>query len=161
MRAVNEAIYDWDAESNEIYYSPRIFEVLGQSLDELRTVADWHQRIHPEDLPRYKDAVRSHLKGETERLEIEYRYRGKGEAWRWARTHGLAVRDETGRAYRMAGSTGDITEQKEMAAELEALRIRLVDAIETLDAGFLLWDADDRLYLFNSKYAEILSESVT
>ena len=160
MRAVNETIYDWDLETNEIYYSPRMREVLGHSLDEIRTVADWNDLIHPEDLPGYKDAVRSHLKGETERFEVEYRYRGANGEWRWARQHGLALRDETGRAYRMAGSTGDITEQKELAAELEALRIRVVDAIETLDAGFLLWDSDDRLYLFNSKYAEIFSASV-
>jgi PAS domain S-box-containing protein len=160
MRAVNEGIYDWDPLSNEIYYSPRVQSVLGLSPEELRTVQDWRDRIHPEDLPGYNDSIRAHLKGETERLEIEYRYRATDGTWRWARQHGLALRDETGRAYRMAGSTGDITEQKEMAAELEALRIRVVDAIETLGAGFLLWDADDRLYLFNSKYAEILSASV-
>ena len=160
IRAVNEGIYDWDLLSNEIYYSPRVQSVLGLSPEELRTVQDWRDRIHPEDLPGYSDSVLAHLKGETERLEIEYRYRATDGTWRWARQHGLALRDETGRTYRMAGSTGDITEQKEMAAELEALRIRVVDAIETLGAGFLLWDADDRLYLFNSKYAEILSASV-
>jgi PAS domain S-box-containing protein len=160
LRAVNEAIYDWDLDSNEVYYSPRLYRILGQSLDELRTAADWQDRIHPDDVEAYDVAVGDHLKGKTERLECEFRFRGRDGKWRWARQHGLASRDHTGHAYRMAGSIGDITEEKEVAAELEALRVRVVDAIETLDAGFLMWDADDRLYMFNSKYAEFLTASV-
>jgi PAS domain S-box-containing protein len=160
LRAANEAIYDWDLRTGEVYYSPRIYEVLGQSRDELRTVIDWRECIHPDDLHSHNAAIRSHLNGETERMECEYRYRGRDGNWRWARQHGLALRDEKRRAYRMAGSIGDITEQKEIAAELEALRVRVVDAIETLDVGFLLWDPDDRLYLFNSKYVDILNKSV-
>jgi PAS domain S-box-containing protein len=158
--AVNAAIYDWNPQTNEIYYSPRVYDVLRQSADSLQTVADWHARIHPEDLPQYKASIREHLKGESKRLECEYRYKSQDGHWHWARQHGLALRDEAGRVYRMAGSTNDITQQKETAAELEALRIRVVDAIETLDAGFLLWDSDDRLYLYNSKYADILRQAV-
>jgi PAS domain S-box-containing protein len=160
LRAANEAIYDWDLKTGEVYYSPRIYEVLGQSRDELRSVIDWRECIHPDDLSIHNAAIQSHLHGKTERMECEYRYRGQDGNWRWARQHGLAFRDEKGHPYRMAGSIGDITEQKETAAELEALRIRVVDAIETLDVGFLLWDADDKLYLFNSRYVDILNRSV-
>jgi PAS domain S-box-containing protein len=136
-RAVNEGIYDWNADSNEIYYSPRVKAVLGFSEDELRTVADWHARIHPDDLPMFKDAVRSHLKGDTERFELDYRYRGREGGWRWARQHGLALRNDSGRAYRMVGSTGDITELKERETalreahqELERQNERLLAEIE-------------------------------
>jgi len=40
-------------------------------------------------------------------------------------------------------------------AELEAVRQRMVDAIESISEGFVLWDADDRLVLCNSRYREI------
>jgi len=62
--------------------------------------------------------VRRSIKGESERFVCEYRYIGGDGEWHWARQHGLALRDASGRAYRMAGSTGDITEQRETAREI-------------------------------------------
>jgi hypothetical protein len=41
--------------------------------------------VHPDDLPRYRDAWRSFFKGETARLECEFRYRGADGGWRWGR----------------------------------------------------------------------------
>jgi signal transduction histidine kinase len=38
--------------------------------------------------------------------------------WRWVFDRALALRDSTGRAYRMAGSLGEITERKRVEAEL-------------------------------------------
>ncbi len=49
----------------------------------------------------------------------------------------------------------DITEQKASAAELARLKDRLEDAIESLDEGFALYDAEDRLIAWNTRYAEL------
>jgi PAS domain S-box-containing protein len=158
MEAVNESVYDWDIRSGEIFYSPRLYAVLGILRQQLRTADDWLKRIHPEDLPSYKKAVRAHFKGETDRFACEYRYRGGDGGWRWARQHGLALRDATGRAYRMAGSTGDITEQRETALALEQARTRLTEAIEAVSEGFALFDTQDRLVLCNSRFREFYDE---
>ena len=76
---------------------------------------------------RFRDATVAHLKGETERFECDYRFRSGDGTWHWARTHGLAVRDRAGRAVRMVGSTGDITELKRteqaQTATAEILRV--------------------------------------
>ncbi|MDX1514002.1 MAG: sigma 54-interacting transcriptional regulator [Gammaproteobacteria bacterium] len=133
-RAINEGIYDWNVETNEIYYSTRVKAVLGFEAEELRTVADWHARIHPDDLPAFKDAIRSHLKGETERFELDCRYRAKDGSWRWARQHGLGLRDERGRVYRMVGSTGDITELRERESALRQAHEELARQNERLRA---------------------------
>jgi transcriptional regulator with GAF, ATPase, and Fis domain len=57
----------------------------------------------------------AHLKNKSARLE--YRYGHSDGTWHWARQHGLASRNEQGRAIRLAGSTGDITVEKEIAIE--------------------------------------------
>jgi PAS domain S-box-containing protein len=158
MEAVNESVYDWDLQSGEIFYSPRLYALVGILPEQLRTTDDWLKRIHPDDLPSYKEAMRAHFKGETNRFACEYRYRGGGGSWRWARQHGLALRDATGRAYRMAGSTGDITEQRETALALEQARTRLTEAIEAVSEGFALFDAQDRLVLCNSRFREFYAE---
>ena len=60
----------------------------------------------------FKKAILAHFKGETDRLEAEYRYRHADGSWHWARQHGIALKNEAGRAYRVVGSTGDITDRK-------------------------------------------------
>lgn len=49
----------------------------------------------------------------------------------------------------------DITDQKKAAEDLARLKDRLEDAIESLDEGFALYDAEDRLVAFNTRYAEL------
>lgn len=152
MQAVNEAIYDWDLRADQIYYSPRLLATVGLSPEELRTPQDWVARVHPEDRERYRQATIDHFKGKTERFHCEYRYQRKDGSWGWARQHGLALRDASGRAWRMAGSTGDITAQKALEQALRAAESRFAEAIEAVDAGIALFDADDRLVLCNSRF---------
>jgi PAS domain S-box-containing protein len=123
MGAINEGLYDWDIAHNRVYFWGGMERLLGLSSGVLKTsFKDWHELIHPGDFARYRDATIAHLKGKTERFECDYRYRAFDGTWRWARTHGLAQRDATGRAVRMVGSTGDITELKERERQLaEAL----------------------------------------
>jgi PAS domain S-box-containing protein len=155
LEAVNEGVYEWNIETGEVYYSPRVRIGLGLSPDHLKTAEDWMARIRPEDRRIWKDAAIAHFKGETERFECEVRYRGKEGDWRWARQHGIAVRNEKGRACRMIGSTGDITEQKKLAGALERAQAQLKAAIESISEGFSLYDSDDRLVLCNDRYGQI------
>lgn len=48
----------------------------------------------------------------------------------------------------------DLTEQKKAALKLKQAETRLIDAIESLPDGFVIYDADDRLVVCNSKYLE-------
>lgn len=70
--------------------------------------------------------------------------------------------DRAGRFRGFLSVETDITEQKrhegalaEMARRAEAAHAHLTGAIEALDDGFVLFDADDRLVLCNSRYRQI------
>lgn len=152
LEAIGEGLYDWDIDKDDVYYSPGIWRQLQIDAADLRTPRDWINRIHPEDIQRFTDATRAHLRGATPRFECELRYRASDGSWRWARQHGLALRDESGLARRLIGSTGDITESKRMAAALAQAEARLQAAVEAVSEGFVLWDADDRLVMCNDVY---------
>jgi PAS domain S-box-containing protein len=94
MRAINEGFYEWDVATSEMRYSPRVCELVGLAPEELRTMADWTDRIHPTDMPEFRKAILAHFKGETEWLEAEYRYRHADGTWHWARQHGIGLRNE-------------------------------------------------------------------
>lgn len=152
MQAINEGVYEWDIATGEMYYSPRLYDLVALTPQQLATGQHWLDRIHPDDLPRYRAALAAHLKGETERLEVEYRYRYADGSWHWARQHGVASRDQTGRAYRVSGSTGDITAEKILGEELDRARRQLEDALESIAEGFVLFDPQDRIVMCNSHY---------
>ena len=111
MGAINESVYDWDIAHDRFVTSGTMQHLLGLPRERL-TLAGWQNSIHPEDFPRFREATVAHFKGLTQRFECDYRFRAQDGTWRWARTHGLATRDKRGRAIRMVGSTGDITELK-------------------------------------------------
>ena len=152
LEAIGEGLYDWDIEKNEVLYSPGVRRQILVPEAELRTPQDWIDRIHPDDLPAFEERTRQHLRGATPRFECEVRYRAGDGSWRWARQHGIAVRDATGRAVRLVGSTGDITDNKRLAEALAEAEARLKAAVEAASEGFVVWDEHDRLVMCNSVY---------
>jgi signal transduction histidine kinase len=75
-----------------------------------------------EDRSGYRDTIIAHLKGETPVFEYESRHKGVDGNIHWLRSRGMALRGSDGRAYRMIGSIGDVTERKQNEVALrEAL----------------------------------------
>src|SRR5207249_4944245 len=72
----------------------------------------------------------AHLKGQEAHFELEYRIRHRDGTYRWMLSRGLAVRDERGEAYRMAGSLTDMPRRKE--AEERLLHDALHDGLTGL-----------------------------
>ena len=155
MQAVNEGVYDWNVATDEIYYSPSVYNALGLKPEELRSRTDWLDRIHPDDLTAFKQAVTAHLKGKTDRLTCEYRYRHPDGTWHWARQHGLALRDQSGRAYRMAGSTGDVTLEKDLAQQKDTVFQELSAVLDTIDYGVLFMGPDLRAKIINRAFRQM------
>jgi PAS domain S-box-containing protein len=152
LAAIGEGLYEWDIVNDKTFYSPGVHREMDIPERELQTPQDWIRRIHPDDLPRFRAATREHLRGLTPRFESEVRYRASDGSWRWARQHGLVVRDAEGRAIRLIGSTGDITQSKQLAEALVQAEARLQAAVEAASEGFVVWDENDRLVTCNSVY---------
>jgi PAS domain S-box-containing protein len=152
LEAVGEGVYDWDVAGDTIHYSPAVHRHLGLAPESLRNPVDWIARLHPDDLPHYRAAMRDHFRGKSERFDCESRYRDGDGKWRWARQHGVALRDAKGRVVRMVGATGDITRRKHLEEELARTQGRIAAAIGTVPVGIALWDAEDRLIQCNDQY---------
>ena len=96
---------------------------------------------HPEDEKRVKDALAAYLGGAGKSWEVEYRLRHLRDGkWHWYRERGVALRDEKGQPYRMAGSMEDITDRKNAEVERDRLEGQLrqaqkLEAIGTLAGG--------------------------
>jgi PAS domain S-box-containing protein len=112
LQSLNYGVYDWNIEAGTVYYSPDLRIMLGLAETDLAKPADWIARMHPDDLPLYRHKLTEHLKGLSARFECDTRYRSGDGTWRWARQSGVAQRQADGRAVRLVGATGDVTEVK-------------------------------------------------
>ena len=79
---------------------------------------EWFNLIHPDDIEQVKIQIATHINGQTPHLESEYRILHMDKKDRWILNRGLAVRDKSGKAYRMAGSQTDITGRKAIEQQL-------------------------------------------
>jgi diguanylate cyclase (GGDEF)-like protein/PAS domain S-box-containing protein len=109
----DNGLWDWNLESNRIQFSARWQQMLGAPAEEAEGDLDGLlRRVHPEDVDGLKRELFAHLRGDTPKFLFEYRMAHDDGSWRWMKSCGLAVRDEAGRAYRMAGSQSDVTKRK-------------------------------------------------
>ncbi|MBI3683862.1 MAG: PAS domain S-box protein [Acidobacteria bacterium] len=113
LRGNNDGLWDWDARTNEVFYSARWKQMLGYEEHELGNhPQEWERRVHPEDLPRVQRQLQEHLERKTTFYATEYRLQAKDGSYKWVLARGQALWDEQGRPIRMVGSHTDITERK-------------------------------------------------
>ena len=113
MGAANDGLWDWDIEAGRIYFSPRWQFMIGEEEGSVGDRPDeWFGRIHPDDVELLRKEINEHLDGTTSHYESEYRILHKNGDYLWMLGRGKALRDENGKAYRMAGWQTDITRGK-------------------------------------------------
>lgn len=139
VRSANDGVYDWDILANTILFSERLRDLFALPSAFL-TPEEWCSYLLPEDLASYREHHLAHLKGQTERFSCEYRVRTPDGGYRWVRQHGLALRDEKGRAVRLTGSVADITDYKHATLALQESERRYALAMESINEGVYEWD---------------------
>ena len=130
------------------------------------TSHEWAEHVHPDDLASYKEAIVKHFKGETERLNCEYRVRRGSGDYFWVVDSARCMRGDNGRATRLIGAVRDITRRKLAEFKLVAVsqaaeraRQQLTDALESTSEGLVLFDAEDRIVICNSRYRRFFTDA--
>jgi len=135
-------LWDWDVMSDELIWindwcEHSHFAAFSGAGHE----KSWCARIHPEDLPAYREALNGHLDGRAPPYETEYRLRNRDDAWVWIKERGRVIeRDSTGRARRAVGICLDVGERHHSARALERSESQLAHAVWGASVG--LWDIE-------------------
>ncbi|AQS41501.1 MAG: PAS domain S-box-containing protein [Candidatus Tokpelaia hoelldobleri] len=144
-------LWDWDMARGRIYWSPSMYEMLGYrpyyamlSISEIMTIID------PADIDLYDIAQRA-MEGEISQIDEKVAMRHADGHCVWMRIRAeVTDSDEP----HLVGISFDISEQQELAEQTEQADMRIRDAIENISESFVLWDADGRLVMSNSKFRE-------
>jgi PAS domain-containing protein len=79
VRGSGDGLWDWDVETNEVYFSPRWKGTLGYEDHEVaNTFAEWESRLHPEERELALATLRAYFEDRSAaHYEHEYRLRHK------------------------------------------------------------------------------------
>jgi PAS domain S-box-containing protein len=134
VRGAGVGIWDWDIRTGKLYFSPRWKMLFGYDENEIGdSLEDWARLLHPDERDWILKFQEDFLAGTSPTVTVEYRLRHKDGSYHWIVAHGLVVRDEQGRACRLVGSHGDITDRKQAEEALERERQTLWHMLQASD----------------------------
>ncbi|NDV24457.1 ABC transporter substrate binding protein [Desulfovibrio sp. JC022] len=157
MAANKDGIWDWNIETDDVYYSPGYKAMLGYSENELPSHVDsWVDLIHEDDRSRAFEVNNRCINNEIENFEVEFRMQARDGNWLWILGRGNAVeRDETGKAVRMIGTHTDITELKSSLEEIRYLRNQLKSIIDSMPFILIGLNSKGQVTRWNRKASEV------
>jgi PAS domain S-box-containing protein len=107
----------------------------------------WRDRVHPDDLSKYLDALTAAYERRTP-FKVEYRLRRHDGEYRWMLDSGIPQLASDGSLTGYVGSCADITDLKHAQAEL-------VDAQRLAGIGSWQWDRDTGVVVWSKELYRI------
>ncbi|MCP5305171.1 MAG: transporter substrate-binding domain-containing protein [Chromatiaceae bacterium] len=175
LDAASVGLWDWNATTGRVYYSPLWMSMLGYGPEELpHTFDTFRELLHPDDRDEVLINNARMLDDPSVDYEQEFRLRCKDGDYRWILSRGhVFSRDSEGKALRALGTHSDITRRKEaeldvhrLNQDLRAANQRFAMAVKAISLGVWerLTDGSNRL-LFDDRLLQIYGfdrrESVT
>ncbi|MCB1889311.1 MAG: PAS domain S-box protein [Rhodocyclaceae bacterium] len=156
LEGAGDGVWDWNATTNEVFFSARWCQMLGYRQDEIdSSLEEWKDRVHPDDLEYVLGAVSDYLAGRSDHYKTEHRVRHREGHYVWILDRGRIVeRDEAGRPTRLIGTHTDISEQRRAEAALRESEARFRRVADS--APVLIWmlTPDARVSYLNRTWLE-------
>ena len=105
--------------------------------------------------PAELEAHREDLEAHRAFRDFTYQRRMSNGQIRHIRASGVPIFDEKGVFLGYRGTASDVTLRVQAETRADAAENRLLEAIDSISDGFLLWDQKDRLVLWNRAYTRI------
>lgn len=120
-RVTTDAIWDWNLETNELWWSDGIETLFGHRVAQLEpNIESWTNRLHPDDRNRVVDGVHALIDSGGKNWRGEYRFRRGDGSFAHVVDHGAVSHNDNGKPIRMVGGINDVTERHD--AEVGARR---------------------------------------
>ena len=161
MKASNDGLFDWNLETNEIYYSPAWKKMLGYEDHELpNDFSIWENNTDPEDARKSWELQKQLVSKQIDRFVLEFKMRHKDGHWVDILSRAEAIFSDSGKAVRIVGTHTDITERKWAEEELRASEQQHRLLVQNLHAGVVVHSPDTKIILANEQACILLGLSL-
>ncbi|MCC0017399.1 MAG: PAS domain S-box protein [Rhodobiaceae bacterium] len=149
-------LWEWDIERGALTWSDSMCTLVGLPARETTlSIGELSALTHPDDI-NLQDVADDVLSGRTSWIDHAFRVRHSAGHWVWLRARADVTSDLADQnRLQVFGIAFDITEKKRIEEFGRQADMRLNDAIESISESFVLWDADRRLTMCNSKFFEL------
>ncbi len=126
-----DGIWRWNLESGLFEFSPSWAAMLGYDEKEMEaSVNAWFDRIHPGYRQQVERDISIHLRGQSPQFRNVHRLCQKDGTYLWVLVRGSLVRDESGAAVALTGTSANVTSL--MEAEVRVLNDSFHDKLTGL-----------------------------
>ncbi|OQW91663.1 MAG: hypothetical protein BWK79_16360 [Beggiatoa sp. IS2] len=162
MQGSNDGLWDWNVETNEVYFSPRWKEMLGYADSEIpHHLDEWVKRVHPDDISSIFMDISHYFSQKTSVYENIHRIRHKAGHYIWILDRGATLRNSEGKPVRMVGTHTDLTALKQTEEALRQSEEKYRQIVETAQEGIWIIDATAKTTYVNATMAQMLGYSDT
>ncbi|HLG15504.1 MAG TPA: PAS domain S-box protein [Blastocatellia bacterium] len=156
-RATNDAVWDWDVTSNDVWWNENVEALFGYAPTEAGPdFSWWRDHVHPEDLDRIQTGVADALRSSGEFWSGEYRFKRADGSYAFVCDRGYVIRNDQGEPVRMIGAIADVTERKRTEEALRASEERYRDLFENANDIIYTHNLDGRFTSLN-KTGELIT----
>lgn len=118
-QATLHAIWDWDLQSNRIWWGAGLTSMWLYSAESISMEPEWRwAQIHPEDRAKVKKSINTGWENGLKFWSREYRFQRADGTFSIVFDRAHILYDQNGKANRMLGAMMDITQSKEIEREL-------------------------------------------
>lgn len=156
MRASRQGFWYWQSSTNETFYSPEYYRILGYEVNEFTpTYERWVASIHPEDVGKVTEMQQEFERDDTVYYDMEYRMLTKQGEYRWYLDKASKFEHEL-QGILMIGLVVDVTKHKQAEIALAEEKTRLQLALDVAKQGMWDWDLEHETYYHTPNYYNIL-----
>lgn len=156
LEASNTGIWEWNIQTDEVYYAPRWKELLGYKDDELENAfSTWEILLHPDDKERMLKNVSDFMQNPQGHFEHRFRMKHKKGHYVWILNRSAITLDKTGKPQYMSGSHLDITQQVIYESEIQEVNQKFKNFFNNSPLGKSITSKDGKLSI-NKRFSEIV-----
>lgn len=125
----NDAIWDWDLITNDLWWNEGFETLFGYSRAEIeKTIDSWSNRVHPAERGRVISGLHRMIDEGGTTWSDEYRFLCKNGTYAYVLDRGHVIRKADGKPVRMVGGMRDLTERSKAEEASQAFPAELLRA---------------------------------
>ena len=120
LEGAGDGIWDWNAKTNEVFFSKQWKVMLGYDESEIgNSLDEWEKRVHPDDKEKCLQDLEKHFSEKSEFYQNEHRMLCKDGSYKWILDRGKVIDwDNEGKPLRVIGTHSDISNRKNIEKEV-------------------------------------------